>query len=821
MEIEPKVLNAALAGLLHDLTRLMPDFFEQSVPQAWQSDIKAADQQAVLLASRLTAGLQVSSDVPQGQPGRLQSIFCSLEIDRQRTAGLMYWPIAPLALDREKLFPNSLLDKTDEPQKYALLGKEFQAAARRLRDAHNTQDSRLVYLENLLMMMQRYTWCIPSLYHASLPDVSLYDHSRMTAALAAIFSHPQAPVSALFARPESDLPAALLVGGDISGVQEFIYTISARGATSALRGRSFYLQLLTEAVARYTLRRLQLPLTNLVYAGGGHFYLLARPADQETLLEIQAEIGRALLTQHKGSLYLALEGRLLHGSDFFAGRISQRWGELGERLGRAKQRRFAELQAEELRQLFTPQGHGGNEESQCQVCGAEHPAIFLDKKAASEEDTDGVRKCPACLSYEELGEQLRQAAYLIFQPLEARAPSLKLFAEEPGDWRQALACFGLNVQVLEYLDKEKLEALHGDHTILALKDTALDALHPSPHAAVGRRLLVNVTPTITRQEIKTLGENGVHDLPQDEATKPFHALQAQAKGIQRLGVLRMDVDNLGRLFSNGLGKGASLARIASLSFAFSLFFEGWVENLAEQRNLQSKADPARGELLYSIYSGGDDLFFVGAWDEIVELARQIRLDLQAYAAGHPGVHASAGIVLVGGKYPLAQAAQDAGKAEEKAKHLIWWNDGDNMPHKKDALSFLGQAMPWERFGLEDCTQQHIHNAHALMHLLINASQEKDTGKVVTSLVHRLIGLYERYQEKADERKNEGRDQDRSGRPQALWGPWNWLSYYSLSRLYRQSKSEEVKDLRDQIKQDNFRSIEWIGLAARWAELLLR
>ena len=33
--------------------------------------------------------------------------------------------------------------------------------------------------------MQTYTWCIPSAYYQSVPDVSLYDHSRMTAALAA------------------------------------------------------------------------------------------------------------------------------------------------------------------------------------------------------------------------------------------------------------------------------------------------------------------------------------------------------------------------------------------------------------------------------------------------------------------------------------------------------------------------------------------------------------------------------------------------------------------------------------------------------------
>jgi CRISPR-associated protein Cas10/Csm1 subtype III-A len=68
-------------------------------------------------------------------------------------------------------------------------------------------------------------------------------------------------------------PVALLVGGDISGIQKFIYTISSKGAARMLRGRSFYLQLLTEALLRYTLVELGLPYSNVIYSGGGHFYL--------------------------------------------------------------------------------------------------------------------------------------------------------------------------------------------------------------------------------------------------------------------------------------------------------------------------------------------------------------------------------------------------------------------------------------------------------------------------------------------------------------------------------------------------------------------
>jgi len=63
-------------------------------------------------------------------------------------------------------------------------------------------------------------------------------------------------------------PRFLLLKGDISGMQDFIYTVTSKGAAKGLRGRSVYLQLLTEVIANWILRRLILPFVNLLYQGG-------------------------------------------------------------------------------------------------------------------------------------------------------------------------------------------------------------------------------------------------------------------------------------------------------------------------------------------------------------------------------------------------------------------------------------------------------------------------------------------------------------------------------------------------------------------------
>lgn len=865
MELPANVLSAALAGLLHDVGKfaqragergsrtwdtqaqqdfkylhalLTADFIDKYVPPAIRIPIKNAASnhhvpdhrlaRAVALADRLSAGerADLGSDERSAQPRQLLKIFCDLsvpeEIDgHEQVLELdqpVYWPLEKLSLDDRIFFQTDALAEAQTWKEYERLWQDFTAEAAALREVYEKAGDNAdlaMYLENMLLLEQRYTWCMPSAYYKARPDISLYDHARMTAALACILENSrlsEAQLKTLVEHPEEGRQeVALLVGGDLSGMQDFLYTISQRGATSALRGRSFYLQLLGEACMRYLLRALGLPITNLIYVGGGNFYLLVRPDDIPALQKAQAHISRTLLAHHQGDLYLALAWQPLQARDFFNGEISKRWRELGEALQRAKQRRFSELSEEDLGRLFQPRGHGGNEEKQCQVCGVEHPKVEVDKKAAGMENQEGVRKCPACASYETLGKDLRQAAYLVFELVEpVSAPD----QSAPGGYAETLRELGLVTTLVEK-PQPLSKITHGPARLaLALADKHLAVLRPDAYSAIGRKFLTNVTPILSEDEARDFAY--LPDMPETGSVKPFHVLEAQAQGTPRLGVLRMDVDNLGRLFSDGLGERATLSRIAALSSAFSLFFEGWVGVLAERRNAV-RHGKSSGRL-YAIYSGGDDLFFVGSWDEVVELGVEIRRDLGRYAAGHPGIHASAGIVLVDGKYPLAQAAQDAGEAEAQAKGHQWL-DSTRRERSKDAVTFLGQALPWGQFGLDACDQTGTHSAHALMHLL---TKEIDKSTAMP-LVRRLTNLHARYLEAREQRRKEGRELNSAGKVQALWGPWNWLSFYSLSRMARQRREESaaIKELRDQLQNDGFRSIEWAGLAARWAELILR
>ena len=334
----------ALAGLLHDIGKFMlraavdgdriwdsegrrdfgykhamltAAFVEELIPAPWRRAVKnmagnhhrprphSREDLIVSLADMLAAAERndgIEDDNPRQQhPKQLLSIFSVLKAEgiKPSASQRRFLPLRPLSLETETLFPRESSAEEEVWRAYSDLWQGFVGETAQLKEIHEQEPDLPSYLESLLLLMQRYLWCVPSAYYGSLPDIGLYDHSRVTAALAVALERDTPDAETLMSWRQSpgsiEDQVALLVGGDISGVQSFIYTISARGAAPTLRGRSFYLQVLTEALARYLLHCLELPITNLIYAGGGSFFLLARPGDGERLPGLQQEVSRILL----------------------------------------------------------------------------------------------------------------------------------------------------------------------------------------------------------------------------------------------------------------------------------------------------------------------------------------------------------------------------------------------------------------------------------------------------------------------------------------------------------------------------------------------
>ena len=68
-----------------------------------------------------------------------------------------------------------------------------------------------------------------------------------------------------------------------------------------------------------------------------------------------------------------------------------------------------------------------------------------------------------------------------------------------------------------------------------------------------------------------------------------------------------------------------------------------------------------------VYAGGDDVFLVGAWNDVLEAAQRIQRNLTAFSCG--ALTLSAGIGIFDPHYPIRLSAEETAALEEAAKHL--------------------------------------------------------------------------------------------------------------------------------------------------------
>jgi len=272
--------------------------------------------------------------------------------------------------------------------------------------------------------------------------------------------------------------------------------------------------------------------------------------------------------------------------------------------------------------------------------------------------------------------------------------------------------------------------------------------------------------------------------------------QASEGGLKRLGVLRMDVDNLGNLVVHGLPARTAM-QTAELSQALERFFAGWLDRICSRIGK---------ELFYVLFAGGDDLFVVGPWSHMPTLAQAIRDDFASYTGRHPGIHLSAGIAVVGEKAPLHAAADESHDALGGAKKL----DRDTPPQEKNAITFLGSSVHGEQF--KQVTE--------LKDAIVRLAENDGLGNAV---ITRLLAIARRYHHDRQHGPYAIKGKvPRSNSPDAVYyGPWMWRQAYALARLGGGRPADVAGRLKQLEEALLAGQIADLGLAARWAQWLTR
>lgn len=733
-------------------------------------------EEIIQLADRLSSGLDRTEDElyqddlkgwDRFKKIRMYSIFENL-MKSQITDNNFLMPVESLSLD-ESFFPNKSFDNDPD---YPNLWNRFIQEVKFIQT-----DSYLVFAESLYSLLYKYTCNIAS-STINLPDVSLFDHLKTTAAIS-VCLYDVAKSMDLSSTEELKKHGKplLLIGGDVSGIQSYIYDIISKSAAKNLKGRSFYVQLLVDTIIQKFLNELNLFSSNIIYSSGGGFYLLApnTVATKGKIEKIVTEIGEKILEKHGTSLYLAVETEEVSISNITNKKIHNNWKGLIEKLNKQKRQRFKNQLTEKYNYFFEPSGEGADLERDAmtgeEFLPGENKIVFSDDQI-----NERLIK-PYTQQQIRLGQLLKKADFWISSDEELRFIEKKYTIDviELGIYHYFIPekeLAGYQSKIRDLKDKVRIRNLNNLNFL-------------DPHKGINNIFGFNLY--------------GGNDYPADKhgIPKSFDKLAGESD-LKRLGYLRMDVDNLGAVFAKGFtDEKITFSRYSTLSRSLDFFFKGFINSIWEKDHFR--------ESTFIIYSGGDDLFLVGRWDVLIEMAEDIRHKFKEWTCENPHFSISGGVVVVDEKFPVLKAANLAGEAEEIAKnHYI----NQKQLFDKNAFTVLEMPLNW------DYEFYWVKNMKNIIKDFL------DSGKLPRSFASKLHSHFVNAQVKNNQ----------ITRLNVLW-----LMAYDFSRLAGSLKKSEkdailfVNQVKDWIFTNKhpdltvtkYHVFELINLATRWAELELR
>lgn len=612
------------------------------------------------------------------------------------------YPLKPLSPN--SIFPVKAMecegnDDKAAQKEYNDLWQGFIDALKLMPKSHRNNWS--LWLDHFETLWGVFTQAIPSATAFNIrPDVSLYDHSRVAAALATAlwrFHHELNRTDDEAAKDLEDQQYSweenkfLLIQGDFFGIQDFIFASGGetnKRAAKLLRGRSFYVSLLSECAALKVLDALDLPSTSQVINAAGKFMIVAPNIDatKNALQQVRTELDHWFLDHSFGQAGVGLAWTEASCYDFQRGKPEDKnpspykklIDKLFKQLEIIKNQRFNLCNKPKENVVFSNITFDMGE---CKIDGRSPARLIKDGVAISELANDQINTGTW------LAKAERQRILITRNSLNMEH-SLKL------------TIFGYHVSFAKSQEEQgKFGEQAQNGNLLRMWDFSLPSIDPKQALWNGyaRR---NINAYIPRFDGRTEAEQKLgkysnepnldwgeaktlnHIASEDKILQENH----QWQGIAALSTLKGDIDNLGNIFKDGLGNDASFSKTAALSRQINNFFTVYLPWLCQSDD--------RYKNTYTVFAGGDDFFLIGPWLSQIKLASHMRQAFQDYVAANPQIHFSAGISTTKPGLPINQLGEMAEDALDKAKSH---NPQGNEIAPKNAISVFNQQLSWKNF----------------------------------------------------------------------------------------------------------------------------
>jgi len=161
----------------------------------------------------------------------------------------------------------------------------------------------------------------------------------------------------------------------------------------------------------------------------------------------------------------------------------------------------------------------------------------------------------------------------------------------------------------------------------------------------------------------------------DYSIKSFEEIQGNSQGLM---ALKADVDKLGDTFRNYYM--TSFKKFNRLSRELDFFFSDYVTYYISQ-NYNN---------IYIVFAGGDDLFLIGEYKEVIKLVKDIRNKFYQFSVNKSTL--SMGFVMFKHSTPINYISDLADEAEKRAKEVK-----DENGNTRNGIDIFGIPMKFDEF----------------------------------------------------------------------------------------------------------------------------
>ncbi len=384
--------------------------------------------------------------------------------------------------------------------------------------------------------------------------------------------------------------------------------------------------------------KLELSRANLIYCGGGHCYMLLPNTNsvKDKIQTFEREMNQWFLRKYDISIFLASGYEEVCANTLQnepRNSYKEMFRSVSAKISKKKMQRYQPNDIRYLNQRMHPIG-----KYECHVCKR-----ITDKNTMLQNDTT-VSICEMCSRLEQLGKKIIQDGadfFCVLSESDSNDEGVPLPGKEDSS------------AVLVVKNIKETKKLLEDGKILRVyaKNKAYTGVNMATTIYVGDYSSKDCETFEDYAKVETMilnGENGSEKL-----------------GIERIGVMRGDVDNLGLTFMAGFEKEVedtecgknynTLSRTATLSRHLTLFFQYYINTILKDKNRK----------VVIVYSGGDDIFMVGGWNEVINASLDIQQALKVYTMDKLTI--SAGIGIYPAAYPIKRIASEVGELENASK----------------------------------------------------------------------------------------------------------------------------------------------------------